>query len=294
MRVSERSIFEGAQRRLESSRERLAVATAQAGSGQRVARAQDDPAAAALLVRHQAVKAQALSVVDTAGSALDDLDAVDAALGDAGAVLENALALAVQLSNDTFNATDRASAAQNADQLLKSFVTALNVQSDGRFLLSGTRDDVPAFDDAGVYQGDAGTKSLELAPGVVEAVSVRADIAIAGAAGGVDIPSAFIRLRDALAADDTDGIRASIGELTEGVRQFGALRSDVGAKALSLQSAVGVADGVAFAADRATSTAGDIDIAEAATALAFADRAFQAAVQASARSFEPTLLNALR
>jgi flagellar hook-associated protein 3 FlgL len=294
MRVSERHIFDSATRRLEYSRERLTVATSQASSGQRVARAKDDPAAAALLVRHEAVRARAASIEKSAGTALDDLDAVDAALGEAGGALEEALALAIQMSNDTFNAGDRAAAAPAADELLKAFVSALNVESDGRFLLSGTRDDQPAFSETGVYQGDDGVRRIEVAPGVNETVSVRADIAIAGTNGGVDIPATLTTLRDALVANDAAGIRSSIGALHESVRQLSTLRSDVGARGLTLQSAVAIADGVQASAQRGAATAGDIDITEAATEMAFAQRAFEAAVQASARSFEPTLLNALR
>jgi flagellar hook-associated protein 3 FlgL len=294
MRVSERTIFDSATRRLEYSRERLAVATAQASSGQRVARARDDPAAAALLVRHEAVRARAAAIEQSAGTALDDLDAVDAALGEAGGALEEALALAIQMSNDTFNADDRAAAAPAADQLRKAFVAALNVESDGRFLLAGTRDDQPAFSDAGVYQGDDGVRRIEVAPGVSEAVSVRADIAIAGTNGGVDIPATLTNLRDALVANDTAGIRSSIDALRESIRQLSTLRSDVGARALTLQGAIAVADSVQVSARRAAATTGDIDITEAATQMAFAQRAFEAAIQASARSFEPTLLNALR
>jgi flagellar hook-associated protein 3 FlgL len=294
MRVSERYIYDSGRQRLEVRREALARATEQASSGLRVSRAKDDPRAAALLVRHEGVRARADSISATAGSALDDLDAVDGALGEASSTLEQAVSLAVQLSNDTFNASDRAGGAQSASQLLKAFVGALNIESDGRFLLSGTRDDTPPFTDAGVYQGDDGVRSLELAPGIVEQVSVRADLGVAGTGGGTDIPAAIIALRDALAANDTNAIRASIGGLNDSVRQLATLRTDVGARAVSVQSARSVAFGVKDAAVRATATEGEVDIASAATSLAQAERAFEAATQATARSFRLTLLDSLR
>lgn len=292
MRVSERAIYDSGKARLEQRRSDLAVATDQAASGVRVSRAKDDPRAAALMVRHEGVRARADSIQTSAGTALDDLDAVDSALGEAGALLEEATSLAVQLANGTYSANDRANGATTADGLLKAFVSALNVQSDGRFLLAGTRDNAPAFAADGTYQGDTGARTMELAPGVVEQVSVRGD-GITGANGGTDIPGAIAALRDALAANDTDAIRASITGLNSSITQLSSVRSEVGTRALTVQGARSVAIGVRDNAVVASSHESDIDITEAATSLAMAERAFDAATTATARSFKPTLLDTL-
>lgn len=293
MRVSERAIYDAGRDRLGARRSDLATATQQASSGVRVARAIDDPRAAALMVRHEGVRSRADAIADSTSTALDDLNFVDGALGEASAVLEQAVQLAVQMSNDTYTASDRAGAATTADQLLKSFVGALNVQSDGRYLLGGTRDNAPPFSETGVYSGDDGVRQVELAPGIVEQVSIRADTGIAGAAGGTDIPAAFAALRDALTANDTNAIRASIEGLNSSVVQLSTVRGDVGARALTVQTARSAAIGVREYSTLASARESEVDITEAATTLAMAERAFEAATTATARSFKLTLLNEL-
>lgn len=294
MRISERQIYDSGSQRLARGRELLADKTAQAASGLRVQTAASDPAAAALLHRNEATAGRASSIARATRAADDDLVAVDGALESAANVLEETLGLAVQMANGTFNAGDRGNAAVHAEQNLKAFVAALNIEQDGRFLLGGTRQDQPPFADDGSYSGDDGARRLEVAPGLFEEVSVRADVGIAGQGGGLDLPAAFLALRDALATNNEAGIRSSIDVLRQGVAQLGTLRSDVGSKSSMLQSARSTSLAVYESAQRSSATVGDADIATSATELALAERAFEAATQATARSFRLTLLDTLR
>lgn len=296
MRVSERSLFDTSSKRLEQLKTRFAEKAAQASSGLRVPTASSDPAAAALLSRNSASHARADSMQRNARSAGNDLAAVDGALSEAAGVLEQALSLAIQMSNDSFSPADRAAAATSADSQLKSFVSALNVEQDGRFLLSGTAQDRAPFATDGSYLGDDGSHSLEIAPGVFEEVTVRADQGIkgTGVTGGVDIPAVLTSLRDALATNDTAAIRASIDGLRSSVTQLSGLRSDVGAKGNLLFTAESTAQSVKLSSEQSSADAGDIDIAETATELSLAQRAFEAATQATSKTFGLTLLNTLR
>lgn len=294
MRVSERQIYDTGNARLAQLRTRFAEKAAQASSGLRVPTAATDPASAALLARLQATHTRADSIAKNTRSAGDDLAAVDGALSEAANVLENALALAVQMSNDSFNAADRQQAAGAADAQLKSFIGALNIEQDGRFLLGGTAQDAPPFATDGSYVGDDGAHSLEVAPGVFEDVTVRADLMIKGGATGMDIPSALAALRDALTANDRDAVRASIDDLRLSVTQLSSLRADVGAKGNLLLSAESTAISVRISSEQSTADVGDIDIAASASELALAERAFEAATQATAKTFRLTLLDTLR
>lgn len=293
MRVSEKSIYDGGKARLEQRRSELAVATEQAATGVRVARAKDDPRAAALLVRHEGVRARADAIADSTATALDDLAAVDGALGDAGNILNEATTVAIQMNNGIYGATERQNAATQVDQLLKAFVGAVNVESDGRYLLAGTREGTVPFAADGTYNGDDGVRRMELAPGITEQVSVRGDVGISGVGGGVDIPGAFIALRTALENNDTDAIKASIDGLNKSVAQLSSFRAEVGTRMQAAQGAQSVALGVRDASVNAATREREVDITEAATNLAFAERAFEAATTATARSFKPTLLDKL-
>lgn len=294
MRVSERQIFDSGSARLGRGRSEVAQKTEQAATGMRVPTAASDPAAAATLLRQQASRVRADSIAKTTQSATDDLNAVDGALNEAANVLQGALSLAVQMSNDTFSAADRRGAASSARAQLASFVAALNVEQDGRFLLGGSRQSAPPFAADGSYVGDDVVRRAEVAPGEFEEVSVRADVGIKGVAGGVDIPAALQALGDALDANDTAAIRGSIDALNTSIGQLSTLRSEVGAKGNLLLSATSAAQTVRDASDAAKEATGDIDVTAAASELALAERAFEAATTATARSFRLTLLDALR
>lgn len=294
MRVSERQIFDSGSARLARARAEHADKTQQAATGLRVPTAASDPAAAATLQRQQAARVRADSIAKSTQSAGDDLNAVDGALNEAANVLEQAVSLAVQMSNDTFSAADRRGAATAARAQLASFVAALNVEQDGRFLLGGSKQSAPPFAPDGSYVGDDVVRRAEVAPGEFEDVSVRADVGIKGAGGGVDIPATLQALTDALAANDTSAIRGTIDALHGSIAQLSTLRSDVGAKGTLLLSATSAALSVRDATDAAKADTGDVDITAAASELALAERAFEAATTATARSFKLTLLDSLR
>lgn len=294
MRISERQIYDSGSLRLARQREVLAEKTEQASSGRRVTTAASDPVAAALLERNDATAGRASSIARSTGAADADLLAVDGALGSAASILEDTLSLAVQMANGTFTGVDRAGAALQAEQNLKAFVAALNIEQDGRFLLGGTNQSQPPFRSDGTYGGDDGARKLEVAPGLFEEVSVRADVGVAGQPSGINIPAAFLALRDALATNNEGDIRASIEVFHQSVAQLGNLRSDVGSKSVMLQSARSTSLAVYDAAQRSSAEAGDADIATTATELSLAERAFEAAAQATAHSFRQTLLNTLR
>lgn len=294
MRVSERQIFDSGSARLARARAEHADKTQQAATGLRVPTAATDPAAAATLQRQQATRVRAESIARSTQSAGDDLNAVDGALNEAANVLEQALSLAVQMSNDSFTAADRRGAASSAKAQLASLVSALNVEQDGRFLLAGSRQSSPPFGADGSYNGDDVVRRAEVAPGEFEDVSVDPSKGIKGAGGGVDIPATLQALTDALTANDTTAIRATIDGLHASIGQLSALRSDVGAKGTLLLSATSAALTVRDASDAAKATTGDVDITAAASELALAERAFEAATTATARSFKLTLLDSLR
>jgi flagellar hook-associated protein 3 FlgL len=300
MRVTDQMLFEMSSRYGGQARARVERATAQAASGMRVVHPGDDPAAAGLLVDSRVAQARLDAIATAAGRASDELTAADGALGSVNNALVRARELAMQLANPTYDASQRTQAAGEVDQLLQQVVAQMNADVGGRYVFGGNRDGSAPFDAAGAYLGDAGVRQVEIAPGVLSAASVRADVAlkgvdpVTGTVTGTDVPATLQALAAALRANDVTGVRSSLGALDQGLSQLGAARAAVGDAQNAMDTAV-TASRAARDDERARAARlGEADIVESATELSLAQRALEASLTATAQGFRLTLLDYLK
>ena len=201
---------------------------AKLSSGLRVQAPGDDPQAAGLLVRHKFDQTQITAIQNGAQSAANELNTADSALTNVSTALAQAQALATQIGNDTYTADDRAAAATEVDGIFKQVVGSLNTRFGDRYIFGGYQDTQPPFAADGTYQGDTGVRQVEVAPGVYEDASVRADVMAKGVGGGVDILQTLTNLSTALRANDGDAIRASVASLQTGANQVATAQSQAG------------------------------------------------------------------
>lgn len=293
MRVTDGYMYDLANRRLMRSRSESTIAGDQVSSGKRVEMPWDDAAAAGLITRFAQDKVRQAAMQTSADRASEELGAVDSAFQQVVTNLSRAQELAVQLSNDTYSAGDRASAGAEVQQLFQSVVSQLNIKFGDRYLFAGTADQAPPFDATGTYNGDTNTRRVEIAPGVLQDASVRADAAFRGVGGGVDVLTSLSTFATALSTNNTTGIRTAIQELADGMKQVTATQSRAGAMMNVFDVASGTARINGDTATDARSRLEDIDIFDASTRFAAAERALEASMSASAKSFKLTLLDVL-
>jgi flagellar hook-associated protein 3 FlgL len=298
MRVSDLQIFENAIQGAARARESAQAAAQQASSGVRVQHPSDDPASAALMQAHAMNAARLDAISKGAGAAQDELQAADSALNGIGNALARARELAVQLSNGTATAQDRASGATELQQLIQNAVAAANTRFGSRWIFGGTRDGAAPFDAATTpgtvaYLGDAGVRQVEIAPGVLQDASLRADVALHGAGGGTDVFAVLQGLHDALAAGDAAGVQSSLAGLDASIDQVLQARTSAGAAMDALGTAATATRLAAGDARTAASRLGEVDIAQSAIQLTAAQQALQATLAAAAQSFRLSLLDYL-
>jgi flagellar hook-associated protein 3 FlgL len=300
MRVTDQMLFELASRYGGQARSRLERATAQTASGLRVSHPGDDPAAAGLLVGSRVAQARLEAIASAAGRASDELAVADGALGAVSTALVRARELAMQLSNPTYAPAQRAQAAGEVDRLLEAVLSQANARVGDRYVFGGNRDGSEPFDPSGAYLGDAAVRQVEIAPGVLSAASVRADVALkgvdpsTGAVTGTDVLATLQALAAALRANDVDGVRATLDGLDRGLTQVSSGRASVGDAQSAMDTAV-TASRAARDDERArASRLGDVDIVESATELALAQRGLEASLSATAQGFRLTLLDFLK
>jgi flagellar hook-associated protein 3 FlgL len=275
-------------------RDRLQRAVNENSTGLRVQHPWDDPGVTAPIVGHRLSQSRNEALGVTAQRADDEIQATDAALGGLTEVLTRAHQLAIQMSNDSYGAADRAISSEEVRALFRDSIGLLNTRVGNRYVFAGFQDDQPAFDQGGVYQGDSGVRQVEAFNGVMQTVALRGDVVATGANGGPDWLGTLSALETAMNTNDVDGIRATLNQIDSGIEHLSTNRAQLGAASNTLGVAVTTARETVDNEKANISRLSEADIFESATKLALAQRALEAALTASARSFDLTLLDKLR
>ncbi len=159
MRVTHQMITEQTTANLSRSITRLLALQNQMSSGRRLSRPSDDPVAVTRDLSYRTTIKTVEQYQGNISSATTQLNTIEQSLGSISNLLVRARELATSLADDVYDATARAGAAEEARDLFEQVLQAGNVQSEGRYLLSGhlTRNQAFLSVPGGViYQGDAG------------------------------------------------------------------------------------------------------------------------------------------
>jgi flagellar hook-associated protein 3 FlgL len=293
VRVTDKMIFDGANKRSSRAREEMEAAGREASTGVRVQHPWDDPSAASAVVNLRSSAKRMETIGEMAQRASDELSAADQALDGMNMVLNRARELAVQFNNATYSASDRAAGAAELDGLLKQTLSFANAKYAGRYLFSGFKDDTEPFDATHTYYGDTGIRKAEVAPGQFEDSSVNGGTIFKGVGGGVDIFATLSTLQTALATNDVATLSTSVAAVDSSIDQVVQGRARAGTGMNVFDTAKAASEVAAEAHSTAASKRTDADVVASATRLAYAQRALDAALTASAKTFELTLLNKL-
>ena len=294
MRVTNRMTFDQAQAQMMAARDRALQAQQQVTTGMRVDHPGDDPAAAGVMVS-QGIAIQRLDSIDkTTSSAQGEVQTADGALQNVSTLLARAQQLAVQLGSDTYSAAERSAGANEINSISSQIVQLMNTQVAGRYIFGGTKDSAPPFDASGNYQGDANVRQIEVAPGLLQASSIRADVAMKGVGGGVDVFGALAAVSTALSSNDGAGVRSAIGALGTSTDQVSAALTSTGGILSAFDSAQQIGSVAKDSAQKVLSAQSEADIFEATSNLTMAQQSLQASLAVTAQSFGVSLLDYLK
>ncbi len=293
MRVTDKMIFQNAAANAAKSRDRAQTAMEQVSTGMRVVHPGDDPTVAAMMVRGQQTIDRMSAIGQNASRAGDEVDSADSALQSLSDVLARARELAVQMGNDSYSAADRSGAASEVDGLIQQAVTLMNTNVNGRYIFGGNKDQTAPFDTAGNYSGDTAVRQVEVAPGVLEDSSVRADVAVKGVGGGVDLFATLQSLSTALKTNNGAAVRGSLTDLTTATTQVTSTLAQVGAMGDAFATAQTLAKSTSDATTKNVSNLSEADVIESSSQLALANSALNATLTAAAQSFSLSLVNKL-
>lgn len=273
----------------------------QLSTSRRVHRPGDDPTGTHQIMKHTSSISQNDQYQRNMDSAQAWLDQSESVIGQLEDALSRARNYAIQADSDTFSEEDRDILAAYVDALLEEVVGVANSKYMGKYIFSGTNYNEAPYHiirDAegqitGVEENTAGTDGdiqREIGP------SQYLDINISGRElfdinddGGIH--QTLIDFRDALISNDLDGVGEVISRLDAASDHVITQRTYVGALTQRLQQAGNIAEEAEINLTDALSDVQDIDFAEVVMQYTLEENAYQAALNASSRIIQPSLLD---
>lgn len=262
-----------------------------ASSGKRVQGPSDDPGAYRRIESGRSLLQQFDDYRKGIGNAVQEMQTADGVLQTVYDRLSRARELAVQGASDTWQASDRASMAQEVHAVWDDVLLASNSVFNNRYIFAGMTYTTAAYSATGVYQGDANQRTYIAGLNYTLPVSMTGDEVFGTAAGGVDVFNVLTTLETAMNANSTTGIQATLDDLDSALAQIAQARTTYGVRAAQAEETQRLYTEQATNVTGRVSQEGDADAAASFTDVARLSTAFQATLQVSASASKLSLLD---
>jgi len=223
---------------------------------------------------------------ENAGMAQNVLSAADSTMSELAGVLTQALTLGVQMSSEGYQGEVRIASAVEAEALLNEAMALVNTSVGGQALFAGNATDQNAYADDGTYQGSDTEASVAVGENSTAVVGFSGEDLGLG-----EVLSAISSLQNALEADDTASVQASLDELNAAVNTIATAHTQVGAEQGTAIDFGLFADNMQLELTSQLSSLEDADMVEALTRLAELQTSYEAAISMTAHTGSVSLFN---
>jgi flagellar hook-associated protein 3 FlgL len=294
-RSTQSSLAAGVMANLQQNLDRLGRLQAKLSSGKEVARPSDSPVATGAALRYRSDLKASEQHLRNADDAIGWLGTIDSALTSSLGVVRRVRELALAGGNATADAGSRNAMAQEVDQLREQLIGLANTTYLNRPVFAGTADVPRAYDLGGNLVGDVASSSAAVtrtvAPGVRVQINVVGLSVFGTSAGGLlktlgDIAD-HLRTNPAALPGDISIIDANFSTLTNALSDVGARYNRIEAMQTRAQDAIATLRS-------GLSEVEDIDLPKTTMDLQLQQVAYQAALNATAKVIQPSLLDFLR
>ncbi len=283
---------------LDRSFERITRYQNNLSSGTRLNSLSDDPAA---IERSLSLRAE-LRSYEQFHKNIDDgvgwLQLSEATLNEMEGLFVEAGGLAVQGASDTYNTQQRRAIADQIDQFLEHTLNLSETRYRGRYIFGGTQTSDPPYQ--AVRDGNGtitelqtpadttGSIEREVSDGIVMQVNIPGKELFEGEKSAFGV---LIGLRDALRADDTRKVQASLGSLAAVRENISAARGLVGARINRMEITRNLIDRVSAEMTAVLSADEDTDLADTIVNLRQEQDVFQAALSSGGSIVPQSLMD---
>lgn len=301
-RITNRSINRTVMDGLQGNLGRLQKLQEQLSSGKQVSRPSDSPVATVSAMQYRSQLRQTEQHARNAQDGLSFLGATDQTLtgmiGDAGRVRQLVLAGI----NATASSAEREALAAEVDSLRSGLLDSANARYLDRPIFAGTAAVEAAYDrDTGAFLGNAGDETDTSAVGKIErsiapGVTVRVNVTGPEVFGppDADLFSLLADVSDHLRSGDTAALGADLTALDDRLLVIQNQLAKVGARYHQVEAMRDRADNAKLTLTHGLSEVEDIDLPKTIVDLQLQEMAYNAALSATARVIQPSLLDFLR
>jgi flagellar hook-associated protein 3 FlgL len=312
MRANQTTTYRSLQAFLDRTTDRLETLQLQAATGKRLNRPSDDPTAISPVLSARTQIQTSNRYIETIESGLDRIDNMEGYLDRMENVLVRAKEISIATVNDTLSAKDRATYADEMEQLRADLIDAGNGQVDGKFLFAGFSEKTKPFTATNpalpvssanpmVYNGDNGAQNFEISPNELIEVNITGNALLMGDAdnngvtdaGAVNIFEVMTAIEEALRANNPAVVEAEMDNLEVGADQVRRLQSLKGNLARRLETARDHMQQIKVDMEEFRSRFEDADILETITEMEQQQQSFQAALSVTGKVSELSILDYL-
>jgi flagellar hook-associated protein 3 FlgL len=298
VRVTQNMLSRQSYTGMQTAMNRVAKAQEQLTTGRLINRPSDDPTGATTAMRIRASLADQQQYVRNADDAVGWLDQTDGTLSTMGDQITRARDIALQGANTgAMGQQAREALATEVDQIRDGLINSANTQYLDRPIFGGITAGAKAYNADGSLADPA---AIGVGTGVVRTIAqgARVRIDVEGPdVFGASPNSVFDRLAalsTALKTNDPAGISAAIDGLKGDADRIANVQSDIGARTVRVENARSVATSATLTLKNALSEVENVDLAKATVELGLQEVAYQAALGATAKVLQPSLLDFLR
>lgn len=299
-RVTQGLLVQRSLNNLNQQLRRISVLQERLATGRRVNRPSDDPIAARRAINLRTLISKNEQFQSNINGIRPQLQETEAALSNIVDIVLRAMELTTQGANETLGQAQLDAIALEIDQLVEAAVLAGNHRTNGRSIFAGTQTLDDAFDVTRVagritdvtFAGNDEIIEINISEGVRTLVNVTGTEAFLA---NVDVFDMLIGIRDDLEAGDQNSLRTvRLAELETAREQTLLAVSKIGAIQNRHERVSSDLQDFVIQLQIVLSEKIDADFAETVLGLSVAENAFTAALSATARVIQPSLLDFVR
>jgi flagellar hook-associated protein 3 FlgL len=227
--------------------------------------------------------------IDEADAQLNYADSVMSAMA---TTLTRSKELAIQGSTGTLTDEDRAALAKEILVMRDEVVSLSNSKYRNRYLFSGFKTNISAFDASFNYQGDSGEINVLIDRGSTMSVNIPGDSVFGD--GATSIMGMLDQFYNDLISGNKAGIQGAVDSIDNALDTIADVRAELGAKLRNLDEQRLNLDNRGFNIQTLLSNVEDADIADTVSEISKTEVALQSLRAAGAEVFSKSLLDFLR
>lgn len=296
-RITQRTVAQRTTGNLQYALRRMATTQEQLSSGRQISRPSDNPVGTVAALRFRANIRQTEQYVRNAEDGLDWLGSADRTLTTSLDQIRRVRDLTVQGLNGSNGPNERRAMAVEILAIRDSLVGLANTQHSGRPLFGGTSDAATVYDSAtGSFQvaatGGSGAINRTIAPG--ETITVNMSGPEVFGADGNNLFNVLTQIADGLLADPTTVDGSDLQALDARMQGVTDALGEIGARYNRVETMKNRANDAIINFKSSLSEVEDIDLPATIMDMQLQETAYKAALSATARVLQPSLVDFLR